>query len=279
MRPIVVGYDVSPDSELAVRWAAAHARAADVPLRVAIARGDLHTLSSWADEWTQGLADEWAERARKLLVELGAADAEVVVLDGLPADALIRESADADCVVVGGRGRSVPVGMLLGSVSQHVSRHAQAPVVAVREQQDPAARTVVVGIDGSPASHDALEFALHYAGLHELSVRAVFVPEHLHLYGEGVLPEVVPQLAAELVAHEERVMREAADVIARHPGVGAELHQTAPGSPGRELVQASHDAALVVVGSRGRGGFAGLLLGSVSAHVLHKAHCPVAVTR
>ncbi|HET7734511.1 MAG TPA: universal stress protein [Nocardioidaceae bacterium] len=279
MKPIVVGYDVSPDSELAVRWAAAHAQAADLPLRVAIARGDLHTLSSWADDWTQGLADEWAERARKLLGEVGAADAEVVVLDGLPADALIRESATAECLVVGGRGRSVPVGMLLGSVSQHVARHAGSPVVAVRDQQDPDARSVVVGIDGSPESHEALEFALHYAGLHALTVEAVSVPERLHLYSEGVSPLVVPQLAAELAAHEERVLREAADLMSRHPGVQAELRQAEPGSPGRELVEASHHAALVVVGSRGRGGFAGLLLGSVSAHVLHKAHCPVVVTR
>lgn len=278
MKPIVVGYDVSPDAERALRWGVQHARVADLPLRVVIARGDLHTVSSWADEWTQGLADEWAARARKVLDELDAGQAEVVVVDGLASDALIRQSEDADCVVVGGHGHGAAVGAILGSVTQHVTRHARSSVVAVRAQKDAEAARVVVGVDGSTESQLALEFALHYAGVHGAPLLVLHAPERLRDYGAGAPLMIRPELLAELAAHEERVLHEAAATVAHHPGVNVEV-KVVDGHAGRALVDASHHAQLVVVGSRGRGAFAGLLLGSVSSHVLHRARCPVAVAR
>ena len=115
--PVLVAFDDSPHARGALLWAAEVAEAAHAPLRVAIARGDLHTLSAWADHWTAGLAAEWEADAGKLLAEHGLQPAEVAVLDGRPAEVLVRASAAAGLLVIGSRGHGTVAGLLLGSVS------------------------------------------------------------------------------------------------------------------------------------------------------------------
>lgn len=276
-KPVVVAYDGSPDADRALRFGVDLARDLQLPLRVVIARGDAHKLSRWADEWTRGLAEEWAESASKILAGEGEGPA-IVVTDGRAADVLVAESPGAHVLLIGAQGHGRTFAALNGSVSQHVVRHAACPVIVVREVTDATSRRVVVGVDGSAPSRAALEFALHYAGQHDLRLEVIYVPEHWQPFGFEDPAMRGPELVRDFQSEDERVLQEAADVIARHPGVDVLMEQR-DGSPRRVLVDASRSAQLVVVGSRGQGAFAGLLLGSVSADVLHHAHCPVAVTR
>jgi len=153
-QPVVVGYDGSEEAREALRFGAELARLHEWPLRVVIARGDLHRLSAWADGWTRGLAQEWADEAGKLLAE-GRAEAAVVV-DGLTTQVLVEESSSAAAVLVGASGHGAVTGRLQGSVSQHVCRHAASPVVVVRGGGR-AEGPLAVGVDGSGTSLRALE--------------------------------------------------------------------------------------------------------------------------
>lgn len=278
-KPVVLGYDGSREADGALREAVELSRRHEWPLRIVVARGDLHRLSAWADGWTHGLAEEWAQLAAKRLAELGATATEIDIRDGLAVPVLVEESATAACVVVGALGHGVVVGRLQGSVSQHVSRHATCPVLVVRDGSAPEG-PVVVGVDGSAASLQALEFALHEAGLRECRLDVLYAPQRINGYGVGDPGGVgvAVDLLRVLRAHDEQVLEQVAAVIAKHPGVDVAV-RTVDGSPARELVRASKEAALVVVGSRGAGAFEGLLLGSVSAAVLRRARCPVAVVR
>jgi nucleotide-binding universal stress UspA family protein len=277
-RPLVVGFDASPDAVRALQWSVDAARTRALPLRVVVARGDLYTLSDWADEWTRGLAEESVEAGRKILAEQGFEGADFAVVDGLPPAVLVAESASAELMAIGSRGHSALAGVIQGSVSQHVSRHASCPVVVVRAAADEGSRRVVVGVDGSESSIGALEFALRHASLHHLEVAVVCAPDHWRGNSWSPPADVVPELMAQLEAKEAKVLDDVEHVIVRHPDVTAVV-QEVKGRPARALVDASRSAALVVVGSRGRGAFTGMFLGSVSAEVLREAACPVAVVR
>lgn len=275
---MVVGFDGSPDAVRALRWAVTFARASGARVRVVIARGDLHSVSDWADEWTRGLAKEWRDRARAVLSGIGAEAVDVEIVDGEPTPVLIEESGRAAAVVIGSRGHGAVAGVVQGSVSQHVSRHATCPVVVVREAHDDLSRRVVVGVDGSDSSLHALEFGLRYAAATESSVEVVYAPEHWRGQTYQGPAELLPEIMAEFEAHEDALIREIDAVAAKVPDVPVRV-QRPSGRAARALVDASQAAALVVVGSRGRGAFAGLVLGSVSAEVLFRGHCPVAVVR
>lgn len=272
--PVLVAFDNSPDAHGALLWAAELADATHAPLRVVVARGDLHSLSDWADEWTAGLAEEWGVDAGKLLAEHGFHPAEVVVVDGRPAEALVRASDAAGLLVMGSRGRGAVAGLLIGSVSQHVVRHAACPVVVTRPAAAPESNRVVVGVDGSHASLEALEVALGLASLRGWTVHTIHARE---------LPADSPvaerrQLDADLQRIELAVADSVTAAGARHPGVTLTSERT-DSHPTRALVDASLSARLTVVGSRGRGAFAGLLLGSVSAEVMRSAQSPVLIAR
>lgn len=277
-KSVVVGFDGSPDAVRALRWAVDAVQVTGHPLRVVVARGDLHTLGRWADEWTSGLAAERLDEARKLLAEQGAQDPELVVRDGLAPAVLTEESASAELLVIGSRGLGAIAGSLQGSVSQQVTRHASCPVVVVRAAADERNDRVVVGVDGSPHSLEALDFAVGHAAARGRPLTVIYVPEGWRAYVVGPPSGLVPELVAELEKQDARVVSRVEDVLARHPEVHGEVHQV-DDHPARALADASQSAALVVVGSRGRGAFAGMALGSVSADVVRQAACPVAVVR
>lgn len=133
---------------------------------------------------------------------------------------------------------------------------------------------ILVGVDGSEGSARALRWALGEAGAHGMMVDAVAVWESPNVYGEGFYsPEGERQVAE---AAHQLLDRTIADVVGDHPGV--EIHPIVyRGDPAEVLCQWSEDAQLLVVGSRGLGGFSGLLLGSVSAKCAHHSSCPVVV--
>ena len=204
-------------------------------------------------------------------------DVQHKVLVASPSAALIEASSDATLLVVGSRGLGGFRGLILGSVGVQVATHSQCPTVVLRGEPSPSADCVVVGIDNSPLSAPALEFAFDFAsrhGLRLLAVHAWDISTHDVLGTTATMP--VPNLQ-ELGADEERMASEAlAGFRGSYPDVDVEEHLI-KGNTAKAIVEAGKNAALIVVGSRGRGELAGAVLGSVSQSVLHKAKIPVAV--
>jgi nucleotide-binding universal stress UspA family protein len=190
---------------------------------------------------------------------------------------LLDAAADAGLLVVGSRGHGQVAGLVAGSVSQHLARHAACPVVVARPVAHPAASRIVVGVDGSGGSDAALEFACRRAELTGENV--VVVHGWRDGSATGTTRREVPEQFMERIAEEERQLSEAvAGVQGDHPDVRL-VPEAIPVVAWRALADASAAATLLVVGSRGRGAFTGMLLGSVSQQVRHHAQCPVAVVR
>jgi len=186
---------------------------------------------------------------------------EVEIRRGPTAPVLVAAAKSATMLVVGSCGHGLASGSLAGSVSQHLARHASCPVVVVRRPQDPAARRIVVGVDGSSESEAAMGFACTRAQLHGLRVTAV------HAYRDNATSE----------EHAERVL-DAYAASFRHDFPNLEIEAlVVPTAPAQALVEQSTSASLIAVGSRGRDALAELSLGSVSQRTLHRAECPVAV--
>jgi nucleotide-binding universal stress UspA family protein len=278
--PIVVGVDGSPDSVRALSWALDVAAALRLHVQVLHARGRGHPdrPSSVAD---QLLVDALAHRSIPIH-EVTATDD-----DSEPVPLLVEAGERACAVVLGARGHGRVAGALTGSVSQHVAALAPCPVVVVREQADPASRTVVLGVDEdadragclSPGSTQAAQFAFSFADAMSAPLTVLRAWQDPYLDRSGVVLPLQPELAAEDLAAAMRDLDHAlGDLVARHPGVVVS-RVIRPAHPQRLLVDASEHAALVVVGSRGRGAVAAMLLGSVSQALLRHAACPVAVVR
>ena len=172
------------------------------------------------------------------------------------------------------RGSGGLGGTLVGSVASSVAAHAVAPVVVVRgdEPTEPAA-PVVVGVDGSPVSEAAIDFAVVAADLASCPLVAV------HTWWDPLFdPVTEPLLGWDAIVDDERrvVAEQLAGRSAAYPNlVVSTVVERSHAS--RALLDRARGARLLVVGSRGRGGFAGLLLGSVSRAMVHRAPCPVAV--
>lgn len=269
---IVVGYDGSSDSELALDWADALAAEHGRPLRVLISEVDPTQVLVATSEWHLAKLAQLEADVRDRLAAAWAHETALEVVSAPPAQALIEASAHAVAVVLGARGHGLLSGVLLGSVSQHVTRHASCPVVVTRTPYHPDSNRVVVGVDGSTGSRKALEFAFDHASRSGSTVTAIHGWRNLArgYPGDGLLEEI---------ATAERLLAEAlAGFADQYPDVKGSA-EAIPHPPQRALADASESAELVVVGSRGLGAFAGLLLGSVSQSVLHHARCPVAVVR
>ncbi|WP_037891651.1 universal stress protein, partial [Streptomyces viridochromogenes] len=170
--------------------------------------------------------------------------------------------------------------LLLGSTAGHLAAHAACPVLVVRGRPAPAG-PVLLAVDGSPAAHGAVEFAFAQASLHGTDLVALHAwSTHTERAYDGPGdPPFVTYDEDRLRDEEQRVLAEALGGLGeRYPDVTVH-RRLVRGRIRHTLIEASADAGLVVVGARGRGGFTGLLLGSVSQALLHHAHCPVAVVR
>lgn len=288
--PVVVGYDGSEQSRLALDWAVEEARRRGAGLRVVHAAG----LPSFPDvlpselavdsavrEHAEGLLAEAEERVRTVAPEVPTAVR--LHVGGSPAQLLTEESRSAALAVVGSRGRGGFASLLLGSTSTSLAMHSACPVVVVHAPTavllpPDAARPVVVGVDGSELSMQALAFAFQAAAARGATLRAV------HTWTPPVMavPAGVvwaPQEWEPIEQAERALLAESVEVhAAAHPEVAVE-QEVLRRHPADALIDESRAAELVVLGSRGRGGFAGLLLGSVSQAVIQHASCPVAVIR
>jgi nucleotide-binding universal stress UspA family protein len=206
-------------------------------------------------------------------------DAEVVIGDPVPV--LLREAAEGSLLVLGSRGLGELRELAEGSVMAHVATHAAGPVIVVPADWHPSEdrpRRIVVGVDGSAESCNAIAFGFEFAELSGASVTAVLAWHDPESTGPGDMLFPVHDLDA-LEEDGAVVLSEAvAGRTADHPDVKI-TEKLVHGIPSRVLEEESRDADLLVVGSRGRGRVRGFLLGSVSRAVLHHATCPVAVVR
>jgi nucleotide-binding universal stress UspA family protein len=284
-RSVVAGVDGSECGLQAVRWAALEASRRHLPLRLVIvyswpAGGVVGNIGLGVDPHTvlRDVALGHLAAAADVAAQVApGVEVEQVEVVGFPVPVLQGESTRAELVVLGDRGLGGFTGLLVGSVSVELSAHASCPVVVVRgpEPDDTAPRPepVVVGIDGSPLSEAAVAFAFEAAALRKVPLVAV------HAWRDLLVdPTMAPLLDWEaLEADEREVLAERlAGWGEKYPDVSVR-RLVVRDRPARALVDESGRAQLVVVGSRGRGGFTGLLLGSVSQALLHHAHCPVAV--
>jgi nucleotide-binding universal stress UspA family protein len=192
---------------------------------------------------------------------------------------LVAASSAGGTIVLGNRGRGGFSSLLLGSVSQHVAVHAACSVVVVRGRGDTATGPIVVGADDSNAGRHAIRAAFEEAAARGAGILAARVfTSHTTMWG----PEVADHAAEEEEEHRTAELAAlTADVTPwkeKFPDVDVEC-VALEGHPGSVLVGLSASAQLVVVGTRGRGGFAGLLLGSVSQQLLHHAESPVLIAR
>ncbi|MGI9196852.1 MAG: universal stress protein [Candidatus Nanopelagicales bacterium] len=286
---IVVGFDGSDHAKAAAEWAAREAVLREVPLLMVNAfappaGGSSFTLGAYlSPDAMEGLTERVEADLDAAADEVRAAHpgltVQTRVLMGGPASALVEASEDAEMVVVGSRGLGGFRGLLLGSVGVQVATHAACPAIVIRKAPSADARTVVVGVDGTSMSQAAVEFAFDMASRHGWSLRAVHAWE-VPSYDLLAAPTGPPPLSVDdLLEAEVRVPAEAlAGFQERYPDVAVE-EKVVKGVTARVLLDESKDAALIVVGSRGRGEFAGTLLGSVGQSVLHKADVPVAVVR
>lgn len=285
--PIVVGYDGSTGSRSALRWATAEAVRTMAPLRlveafelVIITRpspGHVVPLEAVRTARQTGL-DAVAESVR---LHHPGLTVETRLEGGPAARVLIDAAEEARTVVLGSRGLGGWSGLLVGSVAVQVTTHAQCPVVVIPHEQRPHAHrgaTVVVGVDGSKSSAKAIDFAFDQAEAMHAEVVAVHAWTSPFLtYADGAS---MLQFDEEKVREEARLLvaESVAGAAADHPDVHWTTELTM-GAAAQALVRRAESANLIVVGSRGRGGFTGLLLGSVGQTVLHHAHCPIAVVR
>ena len=265
---ILVGYDGSASSREAVNWAARAARARGVVLTVSHAWEPGHAGPALEPEH-QDPAESSARWILSTAVRNPDPDeVRPILAEGSAARVLCEQSADSEIVVVGSRGLGGLAGLMLGSVSLQVATLAFSPVVVVRGRWRAmggyAPGHIVVGIDGSAASTDALTFAGTEAALRNVPLTAVCA-----------LADSPGELGAAQHIGED-FERLVTDWEKEHPEV--ELHrQITCRSARTALLDAAQDAQLLVVGRRGRGGLPRMLLGTVTETLLSHTPCPVAV--
>jgi nucleotide-binding universal stress UspA family protein len=255
---VLVGFDGSHSSALAIDWAVREVAARGSSLRIA------SSASGSACSNRQGVDDLQEQRLSRLLCELHDEHPSLIVElappDGDPHHALLETAVDADLLVLAASTNASVEAVLLGSLARKAMRRSPCPVVVVRGSRTGPVRRMVVGVDGSSAAAAALHWVCTEANLH----RADLVVMHAR---ERDISRAEAECVLNLAVNE---CRERTGVAVR--GVLAEV------SPAAALISASRDADIVVVGSRGRSGFKTAVFGSVALSVAQGASCPVAVT-
>lgn len=294
---IVVGVDGSPDSNAALKWAVREATMRNVALTLVHAAtpvpGDSLVVEWTGDSVPPELIPELGATSERLLADAvrlveGMTDDRSrppinnEVFSGSAVSALVELSAKAQMVVTGSRGHGTLERVLLGSVSTGLVHHAHCPVAVIRKEA--AGRVdgcVLVGVDGSPASELATAIAFDEAswrGAELVALHAwtdVEVPPASSREWTGTTRTSWTRLQS---AAEETLAERLAGWRERYPDVVVH-REVVVNRAAQHLVDRSESAQLVVVGSHGRGGFSGMLLGSVSTAVVHAVRTPVIVAR
>lgn len=285
---ILVGVDGSASSKLAVAWAARDAAMRGAPLTLIHVLAPPVVMAFPETPMPPGYV-EWQEAQGKRVIQdaftiveqsTGAAGppqvgSETVIGSTVPT--LVDVSKEAVMMVVGSRGHGWLHRSLMGSVSSNLVRHAHCPVAVIHDaglsMPYPSGAPVVVGVDGSSVSDAATAVAFEEALFRGVELVAVYAWHDLHVFD-------VPGIDVSAIQKDgERVLAEQlAGWQERYPDVKVRRVVVCD-RPADRLIEQSHVAQLVVVGSHGRGGFAGMLLGSVSMAVVQSARIPVIVAR
>jgi nucleotide-binding universal stress UspA family protein len=289
-RPVVVGVDHSGDGEAAVNYAAGEARRRGVGLCLVhgfvVPPTPVGTPNALYDDNALLMVNEepLSGMAARLRREFPDLTITTKVVAGSGGFALVQESADAELVVVGPRGRGGFPDLRLGSVAEQVVAHARCPVVVVRDHhRKNGDGRVLVGIDGTEASEDVLAFAFDQAATRDVPLVCVHVwsVPQMSAISVGTVWSRNPVTAqAQLQEAAERVSAEAlARWQEKYPEVAVKRWTVHGDDPGRALLDAAWEMSpdLIVVGSRGQGAITGLVHGSVSRKVAHSADVSVAV--
>ncbi|KUN81514.1 stress-inducible protein [Streptomyces bungoensis] len=308
-RTIIVGLDGSPESRAAADWAAREAELRGLPVKLVqvwepipepmaqapLLGSETHQRWTGRGETDVPRAEGWGriphEAAEGLRLRHPGVEVTTERLTGSPAETLIEAAEDAELLVLGSRGLSGLGGFLVGSVGHAVVAHTERPVVLVRAGEQaadeketdgagtPSAGTaagpVVLGLDIARPDEALLEFAFDAAARRNVPLHVVHAwnPPPYYAYGMALEPAVEREMAKGDVVVLSEVLRPWRE---KHPGVKV-VELSHYGSPSLLLIDASHEASLVVVGRRIRRSAVGAHLGIVTQAVLHHAVAPVAV--
>lgn len=276
-QPIAVGITESPASSAALSWAAARARRLHTPLVL------LHVLD---DRWMSGEALPYIDVLRESGLQL-LREAEKRVRDGEP------ELQVSSALLEGGIGSTLgsysgEVSMLVLGTSSHsrlaltdralqAAAAAECPVAVVGAGQADG-RGVVVGVDGSEESTQAVAFAAAEADALNEELTVIYAFTGPNRWIKAGLPS--SRFAGHVQEEEEVVLSETvAGLRQDHPGLAVHAVLETVLEPAETLVRAAADARLLVVGSRGRGSVSRFLLGSTAHAVLSRPPCPTVITR
>ena len=284
-RPIVVGVDGSAESKVAVDWAARSAAMRRLPLKLVNVLNPPAVMAFPEVPMPAGYLEWQQDEGRKVLDAAAATAAEAAkglqisseMVSGPSVPTLVAESRDAALIVVGCRGRGALARGLLGSVSTGLVHHALCPVAIIHDEDPlmphPSQAPVVVGLDGSPASEKAVGIAFEEASFRGVDLVAV------HAWSDtGVFEFPGADWSTQQAEAEEVLSERLSGWQERYPDVLVRRVVVAD-KPAHQLLEQAESAQLLVLGSHGRGGFAGMLLGSVGTAVVHAAKMPVIVAR
>ncbi len=293
-RAIIVGVDGSPVSKLAVDWAARNAAMRNTALTVVHIQESPLLANGTADPMLapvpmlpahlellenhgREILDDALKTVEASTKQSGPINVNTESMTGSPVSILVDLSKNAEMVVVGGRSLGRLDRLLLGSVTTGLVHHAHCPVAIIHDKEPPiqlhpSKGPVVVGIDGSPASELATEIAFDEASRRGVELIALHACSDTALQFGDLDWSAVKSQRAELLSERLAGWQE------RYPDVLVS-RIVAFNRPARELIEQSESAQLVVVGSHGRGGFARMVLGSVSTAVAQSAQAPVIVAR
>lgn len=295
---IVVGVDGSPSSMAAVQWAARDAEMHNIPLRlVHVIAPVIAPVTPAGGPWPEvpvpsdyshfleteanGVIDR-AIRAVTDAVPQAQLQVSSEVTSAPIVPTLVDLSKQADMVVVGCRGQGQVARALLGSVSSGVVHHAHCPVAVIHDEEPVTARSaqapVLVGVDGSPTSELATAIAFDEASRRGVDLIALHTWSDMGpvdfasvnwapIEWRNIRDEEQEVLAERLSGWQEQYP----DVVV-HKVVICDR-------PAVRLLEKAETAQLVVVGSHGRGGFPGMLLGSISTAIVNSAQIPVIIAR
>jgi nucleotide-binding universal stress UspA family protein len=278
-KPVVVGINGSAGSEAAMAWALHRAARLRLPVIGVHAVDDRWMSPDF--QYHELIRESGMELLRQVQEDAGKKEPDVAVdvqlRHGSPGSALKEMSKDASMVVIGSHHRHWADGGPMTDRALQIVTASDSPVAVIPQGQGPEGRGVVVGVDGSEESLQAVAFAASEADREGDELTALLAFRRPARWVQSGLPA---SGLAEVIEEEDRIAlaESVAGLRDRYPDLVVNQRLVKDTDPAKALVEAAASARLLVIGSRGRGGFSRLLLGSTAHAVLLRVPCPTVVT-